>query len=153
MRKWNPEAAIENMKQHKQFFIDSWGGFGKMPKEDKARCDEIDNCIAELYNTSVKIYTRYVTIELKYYLPQDTQAIFDILNLETSWFDEDVDDYVIEENKDGVEITIMYRLEPVPGAGITPIEKVQEMFMKDISRTSLMENPLLLDYAVEVEDE
>lgn len=51
-RKWNVEAAIAQMEKHKKFFVDAWGGFENMCKEDKARCDEIDNCIAVLYNTS-----------------------------------------------------------------------------------------------------
>lgn len=51
-RKWNVEAAIAQLEEHKKFFVDAWGGFENMCKEDKVRCDEIDNCIAVLYNTS-----------------------------------------------------------------------------------------------------
>jgi hypothetical protein len=51
MRLINADALIEILKRNKHFFIDAWGGsFHAMSEKDKARCDEIDNCIAETLN-------------------------------------------------------------------------------------------------------
>lgn len=41
---------IESLKEHKDFYIESWGGFSDMPKPDKARVDEISRTIAEIVN-------------------------------------------------------------------------------------------------------
>lgn len=49
MRLINADTLIEILKRNKQFFIDAWGGsFHAMSEKDKARYDEIDNCIAEI---------------------------------------------------------------------------------------------------------
>ena len=51
MRLINADALIEILKRNKQFFIDAWGGsFHAMSERDKARYDEIDNCIATILN-------------------------------------------------------------------------------------------------------
>lgn len=45
------DALILLLKARKQFFIDSYGGsFHTMSEKDKARCDEIDACIASIVN-------------------------------------------------------------------------------------------------------
>lgn len=47
----NADALILLLKARKQFFIDSYGGsFHTMSEKDKARCDEIDACIASIIN-------------------------------------------------------------------------------------------------------
>lgn len=44
------DALIEKLKQHHDFFVKAWGGFREMPIQDKARCDELSNSIAEIFN-------------------------------------------------------------------------------------------------------
>lgn len=44
------DALMEKLKQHHDFFVEAWGGFKEMPLSDKARCDELTNCIAEIVN-------------------------------------------------------------------------------------------------------
>lgn len=63
----NLEDLVEIYKKHKQFFLDAYhGDFSSMPKDIKARCDEIDNCIAEIYNNATRLNKRRVTIILDY---------------------------------------------------------------------------------------
>ena len=51
MSRWiDADALIEKLKQHHDFFVKAWGGFKEMPLSDKARCDELTNCIAEIVN-------------------------------------------------------------------------------------------------------
>ena len=38
------------LQEHRDFFVNRWGGFNKMPFAAKSRVDEIDNCIAEIVN-------------------------------------------------------------------------------------------------------
>ena len=50
MRLIDADALIEKLKQHHDFFVTAWGGFKEMPLSDKARCDELSNSIAEIFN-------------------------------------------------------------------------------------------------------
>lgn len=43
-------ALKEKLQAHHDFFVDAWGGFSNIPPKDKARVDEITNCIAEICN-------------------------------------------------------------------------------------------------------
>lgn len=152
MRVYDVAAAIEEMKQHKQFFIDAYGSFSDMPKTDKARCDEIDNFIACLINHSKNILTRYITITLKYYFPPDIEEIQNKLIEETDWLDEDVRDYDIWQSGEDTVINLQLSFSEIPGAEVTPAKKVKEMFLEDIGN-SVFVTPLLVGYDVEVEDE
>ena len=38
------------LQEHHDFFVNAYGGFSNMPLNDKARVDEITNCIAEVVN-------------------------------------------------------------------------------------------------------
>ena len=40
----------EKLQAHHDFFVNAWGGFSNLPTKDKARVDEITNCIAEVMN-------------------------------------------------------------------------------------------------------
>lgn len=50
MRLIDADALIEKLKQHHDFSVNAWGGFRGMPIQDKARCDELSNSIAEIIN-------------------------------------------------------------------------------------------------------
>lgn len=43
-------ALREKLQAHHDFFVNAWGGFSNLPTKDKARVDEITNCIAEVMN-------------------------------------------------------------------------------------------------------
>ena len=43
-------ALLRKLKQHHDLFIDAWEGFSNLPEKDKARVDEISNCIADVFN-------------------------------------------------------------------------------------------------------
>lgn len=40
----------KKLQEHHDFFVNAYGGFKNMPQTDKARVDEITNCIAEVVN-------------------------------------------------------------------------------------------------------
>ena len=44
------DALKNKLQQHHDFFVNAWGGFREMPIQDKARCDELSNSIAEIFN-------------------------------------------------------------------------------------------------------
>ena len=44
------KALLDKLQEHHDFFTDAYGGFSNMPLTDKARVDEITNCIAEVVN-------------------------------------------------------------------------------------------------------
>jgi hypothetical protein len=44
-------ALKEKLQEHHDFFVDGCGGFHYLTPKDKARVDEITNCIAEICNT------------------------------------------------------------------------------------------------------
>lgn len=44
------DKVKSKLQQHRDLFVDAWGGFDKMSLADKNRVDEIDNCIAEIVN-------------------------------------------------------------------------------------------------------
>lgn len=44
------DALNNKLQQHHDFFVNAWGGFREMPIQDKARCDELSNSIAEIFN-------------------------------------------------------------------------------------------------------
>lgn len=44
------DVLLTKYKAHKKFFLDGWGGFDALPPADKARVDELDNCIADAIN-------------------------------------------------------------------------------------------------------
>lgn len=51
MSRWiDADALTEKLKQHHDFFVEAWNGFKNMPIKDKARCDELTNCMAEIFN-------------------------------------------------------------------------------------------------------
>ena len=43
-------AAIERLKEHRRIFCENHAEFTILSAKDKARVDEIDNCIATLIN-------------------------------------------------------------------------------------------------------
>ena len=43
-------ALLLKLKKHHDLFIDAWEGFSNLPEKDKARVDEISNCIADVFN-------------------------------------------------------------------------------------------------------
>ena len=43
-------ALKEKLQEHHDFFVDGVGGFRYLTPKDKARVDEITNCIAEIVN-------------------------------------------------------------------------------------------------------
>ena len=45
-------ALREKLQAHHDFFVNAWGGFSNLPVKDKARVDEITNCIAEVVNAT-----------------------------------------------------------------------------------------------------
>ena len=45
-------ALKEKLQEHHDFFVDGCGGFRYLTPKDKARVDEIDNCIAEIVNAT-----------------------------------------------------------------------------------------------------
>lgn len=44
------DALKEKLQEHHDFFVDGCGGFRYLTSKDKARVDEITNCIAEICN-------------------------------------------------------------------------------------------------------
>ena len=50
MRLIDADALKDKLQQHHDFYVMTWGGFGKMPIGEKKRVDEITNCIAEVVN-------------------------------------------------------------------------------------------------------
>ena len=47
----NADVLMDLLKARKQFFVDAYGGsFHCMSEKDKARCDEVDACIASIVN-------------------------------------------------------------------------------------------------------
>lgn len=44
------ESIKRKLKEHHDFFVDSYGGFSNLPRDDKSRVDEITNCIAIVLN-------------------------------------------------------------------------------------------------------
>ena len=44
------EALKKKLKENHDFFVNAWGGFKNLPPNDKARVDEITNCISEVVN-------------------------------------------------------------------------------------------------------
>lgn len=50
MRLIDADKLKEKLKAHHDFFVNAWGGFSNLPVKDKARVDEITNCIAEVVN-------------------------------------------------------------------------------------------------------
>ena len=43
-------ALLLKLKKSHDLFVDAWEGFSNLPEEDKARVDEISNCIADVFN-------------------------------------------------------------------------------------------------------
>lgn len=50
MRLIDADALEKKFKTYKELFLDGWGGFSSLPPKDKARVDELDNCIAQVIN-------------------------------------------------------------------------------------------------------
>lgn len=46
----NADALIEKLKEHHKFFVEAYDGIRNMPDIEKARIDEISNCIAAIVN-------------------------------------------------------------------------------------------------------
>ena len=44
------DTLMDLLNARKRFFVDAYGGFHCMSEKDKARCDEIDACIASIVN-------------------------------------------------------------------------------------------------------
>ena len=44
------EALKKKLQENHDFFVNAWGGFKNLPPNDKARVDEITNCISEVVN-------------------------------------------------------------------------------------------------------
>ena len=50
MRLIDADALNIKFKKYRELFVDGWGGFSSLPPSDKARVDELDNCIAQVIN-------------------------------------------------------------------------------------------------------
>lgn len=50
----NADKLKNLLEKRKQFFINANGSFHNMSEKDKARCDEIDTCIALITNMRVE---------------------------------------------------------------------------------------------------
>lgn len=44
------KALKHKLQEHHDFFVNAYGGFSNLPQNDKARVDEITNCIAMVVN-------------------------------------------------------------------------------------------------------
>lgn len=44
------KALQKKLQENHDFFVNAWGGFKNLPPNDKARVDEITNCISEVVN-------------------------------------------------------------------------------------------------------
>jgi len=44
------EYIVKKLKSTKEFYLSAWESFSDMDDKDKARCDELDNCIATVIN-------------------------------------------------------------------------------------------------------
>ena len=44
------EYIVKKLKSSKEFYLSAWGSFANMDDKDKARCDELNNCIATVIN-------------------------------------------------------------------------------------------------------
>lgn len=44
------EYIVKKLKSSKEFYLSAWGSFSNMDDKDKARCDELNNCIATVIN-------------------------------------------------------------------------------------------------------
>ncbi len=63
MRLIDADKLMNKYKGHHDFYLNAWGGdFKSMDAKDKARCDELTNCIAEIVNAST-----IKTKQVKYY--------------------------------------------------------------------------------------
>ena len=43
------------LQDHHDFFVNAYGGFCNLPREDKSRVDEISHCISEVINSKTII--------------------------------------------------------------------------------------------------
>lgn len=50
MRLIDADAMQKNLCENADLLIDAWGSFDNLPEKDKARVDEIFNCVAEVVN-------------------------------------------------------------------------------------------------------
>ena len=68
-------ALREKLQAHHDFFVNAWGGFSNLPVKDKARVDEITNCIAEVVNATAVDAVEVVRCkDCKHYKPQNKSA-------------------------------------------------------------------------------
>lgn len=44
------KSIKQKLQEHHDFFVNAYGGFSNLPQNDKARVDEITNCIAMVVN-------------------------------------------------------------------------------------------------------
>ena len=44
------KSIKQKLQEHHDFFVNAYGGFSNLPQKDKARVDEITNCIAMVVN-------------------------------------------------------------------------------------------------------
>lgn len=44
------ESIKQKLQEHRDFYVNAYGGFSNLPQNDKSRVDEIDNCIAMVVN-------------------------------------------------------------------------------------------------------
>lgn len=44
------EAIKQGLQEHRNFYVNAYGGFSNLSQNDKSRVDEIDNCIAMVVN-------------------------------------------------------------------------------------------------------
>ena len=71
--------VIRQLEQDKELFLDGWGGFSSLPPKDKARVDELDNCISRLFNAStvdaVEVVHSFWDDSGRYVFPSGRKAI------------------------------------------------------------------------------
>lgn len=67
------EALRQKLQDHHDFFVNAYGNFKGMSLSDKARVDEIDNCIAMLVNAPSVTPQPKVGKWIKTYEPNDAE--------------------------------------------------------------------------------
>lgn len=92
------DELITKFKNYKKLFLDGWGGFCNLPENDKARVDELDNCIAQVFNAPT---IDAVELPLKI-----GEKCYCIMNYTNEIVEDVVDDYDIWSIKNGVKLRI-----------------------------------------------
>jgi Pyruvate/2-oxoacid:ferredoxin oxidoreductase delta subunit len=99
-------ALKEKLKGHHDFFVDGCGGFRYLTPKDKARVDEIDNCIAEIVNAPTVDAVEVVRCkDCKYFCPYEGEEhkgdCAELVGLESCVYEDDFCSYGGRRTDDG----------------------------------------------------